>query len=194
MSKILPLVLSLALLLPTLAEAQQPEILTPKPPDTPRINGARVFGARPGRPFLFTVPVTGKEPLNYSAEGLPEGLKIDAKSGRISGRVDREGKYRVRLTARNALGRDRKPLVIEIGDRIALTPPMGWNSWNCFAGAVDQGKVKAAAEAMVRAGLVRHGWTYVNIDDTWQGTRGGPFNGIQVAPIPKATPNRVRPG
>ena len=50
---------------------------------------------------------------------------------------------------------------------------MGWNSWNCFAGAVDQNKVQAAAEAMAKSGLIRHGWTYINIDDTWQGKRTG---------------------
>ena len=36
-----------------------------------------------------------------------------------------------------------------------------------------------SARAMVSSGLIDHGWTYVNIDDTWQGPRGGPFNAIQ---------------
>lgn len=40
-------------------------ILTPKAPDTPRINGAKVFGVRPGSPFLFIVPATGKRPLVF---------------------------------------------------------------------------------------------------------------------------------
>jgi alpha-galactosidase len=33
---------------------------------------------------------------------------------------------------------------------------------------------------MVKSGLIQHGWTYINIDDTWQGRRGGPFNGIEA--------------
>jgi alpha-galactosidase len=55
---------------------------------------------------------------------------------------------------------------------------MGWNSWNCWAGAVDQDKVLRSAKAMVSSGLKDHGWQYVNIDDTWQASRGGPFNGL----------------
>ena len=56
---------------------------------------------------------------------------------------------------------------------------MGWNSWNCWAEAVDEKKVRAAAKAMVDSGLIDHGWTYINIDDAWQGKRGGQFNAIQ---------------
>jgi alpha-galactosidase len=55
---------------------------------------------------------------------------------------------------------------------------MGWNSWNCWSEKVDQAKVQAAAEAMVRTGLINYGWTYINIDDAWQGVRGGEFNAI----------------
>jgi alpha-galactosidase len=155
------------------------EVLTPQPPPTPRINGARVVGARPGRPFLFAVPATGDEPIAYSAEGLPEGLELDAKTGRITGAVAKEGEYAVKLTAANAAGKDSKSLLIKIGDQLCLTPPMGWNSWNCYAGAVDQDKVRAAAEAMARSGLIKHGWTYVNIDDAWQGARGGKDHALQ---------------
>jgi alpha-galactosidase len=155
------------------------DILTPKPPPTPRINGPRVVGARPGRPFLFTVPTTGDEPVAYAAEGLPDGLTLDAGTGRITGAVKQEGEYKVKLTAANSIGKDARTLLIKIGDQISLTPPMGWNSWNCFAGAVDQDKVRAAAEAMVRTGLVEHGWTYINIDDTWQGPRGGKDHALQ---------------
>src|SRR5579871_5886948 len=51
---------------------------------------------------------------------------------------------------------------------------MGWNSWNCFANAVDTEKVYAQAKVLADSGLIKHGWTYVNIDDTWQGSRTGP--------------------
>lgn len=155
------------------------EFLTPKPPATPRINGPRVYGERPGRPFLFTIPATGDEPIRYAAQGLPAGLALDEKLGRITGAVAEPGEYKVTLTATNSQGKDTRTLLVKIGDTICLTPPMGWNSWNCFAGAVDQEKVLAQAEAMAKSGLIKHGWTYINIDDTWQGDRGGPFNAIQ---------------
>jgi alpha-galactosidase len=54
---------------------------------------------------------------------------------------------------------------------IAATPPMGWNSWNHFRGNVTAADVRAAADAMVSTGMRDAGYIYVNIDDTWQGTR-----------------------
>jgi alpha-galactosidase len=48
---------------------------------------------------------------------------------------------------------------------------MGWNSWNCFAGAVSADRVKRAADAMIKSGLVNHGWTFINIDDFWENHR-----------------------
>src|SRR3982751_6326582 len=60
-------------------------ILTPKPGPEPRINGPRVFGVRPNHPVLFTIPVTGDRPITFSADDLPKGLKLDAKTGRLSG-------------------------------------------------------------------------------------------------------------
>ncbi|NSW56566.1 MAG: NPCBM/NEW2 domain-containing protein [Armatimonadetes bacterium] len=157
----------------------EPVILTPKPGPEPRINGPKVFGARPGNPFLFKVPATGDRPLTYAAEGLPEGLSIDPDTGIITGSVVQVGTYRAIITVSNALGSKSRELRIEIGEGIALTPPMGWNSWNCWAGAVDEDKVRRCARAMVSTGLVDHGWSYVNIDDTWQAARGGPLNALQ---------------
>lgn len=54
---------------------------------------------------------------------------------------------------------------------VAATPPMGWNSWNYFAGNVTAADVRAAADAMVSTGMRDAGYVYVNIDDTWQGKR-----------------------
>jgi alpha-galactosidase len=154
-------------------------ILTPKAPDAPRINGAKVFGARPGHPFLFTIPATGRRPMRFGATGMPAGLAVDAGTGRITGMLAEPGRYVVMLSAENALGRAQRELGIVCGDRLALTPPLGWNSWNAGGPFVDAAKVRAAARAMVDKGLVQHGWTYVNIDDAWQGKRGGKYNAIQ---------------
>jgi alpha-galactosidase len=58
-----------------------------------------------------------------------------------------------------------------IAPTLAQTPPMGWNSWNHFAGKVTEQNVKDAADAMVSSGMRDAGYVYVNIDDTWEGER-----------------------
>ncbi|MBZ5586396.1 MAG: glycoside hydrolase family 27 protein [Acidobacteriia bacterium] len=52
---------------------------------------------------------------------------------------------------------------------LAKTPPMGWNSWNLFAGRVDDKLVREMADAMITSGMKKAGYIYVNIDDTWEG-------------------------
>jgi alpha-galactosidase len=153
-------------------------ILTPPAPATPRINGPTIFGVRPGSPFLYTIPVTGDRPITYRVDGLPAGLTLDPAAGRITGRLTERATYAVVLHASNALGADQKRFRIVVGDKIALTPPMGWNSYNCWAESVDQDKIMRSARALVSSGLANHGWTYVNTDDTWQGERGGPHHAI----------------
>ncbi len=145
----------------------KPYVLTPKPGDTPRINGAKVAGVRPGHPFLYRIAATGKPPLSFAAKGLPDGLTLNPATGLITGKLTVPATYRAVLTARNDLGSTERELRIVVGNTIALTPPMGWNSWNCWACAVDDPKVRSSADALVTSGLADHGWTYINIDDCW---------------------------
>ena len=166
--------------MPFVPYQEEPYILTPKPKPEPRLTSARVFGARPGNPFLFNVSATGERPMTFAAEGLPPGLQLDEATGRITGRVVRPGTHVVTVRARNARGTAEQKLRLEIGEKIALTPPMGWNSWNCFGPEVTADKVRRAAHAMVKTGLIHHGWTYINIDDAWQAPqRGGSHHAIQ---------------
>ncbi len=151
--------------------ASEPYILTPKPAAEPRITGAKVFGVRPGSPFQFLVTATGDRPMTFSASGLPKGLKVNTQTGIITGKLSKTGTYNVTLQAKNAKGTATRKFRIKCGNRIALTPPMGWNSWNCFAQEVSADKVKRAANAMVKSGLINHGWTYINIDDFWENNR-----------------------
>ena len=146
---------------------EEPYILTPKPGPEPRITGAKVFGVRPGSPFLFRVTATGDKPMKFSVEGLPAGLKLNPVTGQITGKMKKEGEYNVVVHAENSLGVAKRGLKIVCGPTIGLTPALGWNSWNCFAGAVTADDIKAAADAMVESGLIDHGWTYINIDDFW---------------------------
>jgi alpha-galactosidase len=159
---------SLALLLLAVATARAQVTLTPPSPATPEIHGPKVFGVRPCHPFLFTIAATGQRPMTFSADRLPAGLSLDASTGRITGTAPHWSDYFVTLHAKNALGETQRPLLIRVGTTLALTPAMGWNSWNCFAGAVTEKDIRAAADAMVKSGLANHGWTYVNVDDFWQ--------------------------
>lgn len=62
---------------------------------------------------------------------------------------------------------------------LALTPPMGWNSWNKFACNVSEQTVRDTADAMVSSGMRDAGYQYVVIDDCWQGPRDA--NGVITA-------------
>lgn len=72
---------------------------------------------------------------------------------------------------------------------VALLPPLGWNSWNSYHSNVDHNLVLRVADAMVSTGLQKAGFTYVNIDDTWQVDRD--LNGT-VIPDPVRFPYGMR--
>jgi alpha-galactosidase len=55
--------------------------------------------------------------------------------------------------------------------KVAATPPMGWNSWNFFAGKVTDKDIRDTADLLVSTGMRDAGYVYVNIDDTWEGER-----------------------
>ncbi|MFI5453355.1 putative Ig domain-containing protein [Pedobacter sp. UC225_61] len=111
-------------------------ILTPKPAATPRINGPKVFGVRPSHPIVFTVPVSGDRPMTFSAKSLPNGVKLDSETGKLSGSIATAGTYIIALEAKNKLGKANRDFKIIVGEEIALTPPMGWNSWNIYGNKV----------------------------------------------------------
>ncbi len=149
------------------APKEQAVILTPTPPRMPRINGARIFGVRPGHPFLFTIPATGDRPMTFAVDRLPEGLTVDAQTGQIQGRIEKPGEYGVTFRASNLLGNAERKFKIVCGETLALTPHMGWNSWYVWENHVTDKIMRDAADAMVRSGMINHGYQYVNIDDCW---------------------------
>jgi alpha-galactosidase len=77
--------------------------------------------------------------------------------------------------------------------RLALTPPMGWNSWNHFACKVSDAVIRQAADAIVSSGMKAAGYEYVNIDDCWQGQRDaqGRIQGNERFPDMKALADYV---
>ncbi|MGD0516829.1 MAG: putative Ig domain-containing protein, partial [Thermoguttaceae bacterium] len=164
---------------PGITTAKAQEIRTPAPPPTPRVNGPSVFGVRPSSPVLYKIPATGDGTLTYSVDNLPAGLSLNSSTGEITGTLTTAGDYAMTLRTTNSLGSNTKQFQIKVGDTINLTPAMGWNSWNAYGTTVSASLIQTAANAMVSSGLINHGWSYINIDDGWQGTRGGTYNAIQ---------------
>lgn len=144
-----------------------PYILTPTLPQTPIIHAPAVFGARPGNPFLYSIPVTGKRPMKFSVKGIPKGLVLDEKTGILKGITPQTGKYLMVLKAENEFGKTEKPFTIISGKTISLTPYMGWNSWYVLENRVRDQDIRKAADAIVSSGLKDHGYDYVDIDDCW---------------------------
>ena len=143
------------------------EILTPPPPVEPRINGPKIYGVHPGSPFLYRIPATGERPMTFSAEGLPQGLFLDENSGIITGKIEKAGEYPVKLITRNSHGITERPFKIVAGGTLALTPPMGWNSWYIYYHRVSDSVMRLSADQMISSGMADYGYQYVNIDDCW---------------------------
>lgn len=143
-------------------------ILTPEEPLAPRFNGAMLFGVRPGSPVIYRIPVSGRRPMSITSPDLPDGLTLDSDNCCISGKLTRAGDYAIHLHAQNTEGAADTELIIRAGDQIALTPPMGWNSWNCWGLSVSQEKVISSAQAIIDKGLADYGYNYINIDDAWE--------------------------
>ncbi len=174
-------VLNICLLTANTIQAQDSNpavILTPKAGPKPRINGPKVFGVRPGHPILFTIPASGNRPMTFSAERLPKGVHLDAKTGQLSGSIEKNGTYTIKLIAANSVGNTSRDFKLVVGEEIALTPPMGWNHYNIYGTRITQEQVLTQAKAMASTGLINYGWSYMNIDDGWQGNRGGKYHAI----------------
>lgn len=148
--------------------SQEPgHILTPKPGPCPKINGPRITGVRPGSPFLYKIPVTGERPLKYIVKDLPSGLTCNDSTGIITGVIENQGEYKVVFSVSNSKGSAGRPFKIICGDKLALTPYMGWNSWYVWENHVTDKIMRSAADAMITSGMADHGYCFVNIDDCW---------------------------
>jgi alpha-galactosidase len=73
----------------------------------------------------------------------------------------------VTFTAKNSRGTAMRPFKIVAGDTLALTPPMGWNSWYVYFNRVTEADMKSVADAMISSGLADAGYQFVNVDDCW---------------------------
>jgi hypothetical protein len=150
---------------PTLAQSTVTISMTAAP-GAPRLQAPFVFGAHPASPLVFAIPATGAGPLTFAATGLPNGLSIAPATGVISGTTPAAGNYPISVTLTNAEGSTSATYTLNSGATLALTPPMGWNSYDSFGASVTEQDMIDQAEA-VRAQLQPFGWNYVVIDYRW---------------------------
>lgn len=143
------------------------DIYTPAPKPQPRINGPLVYGCRPGHPFLYRIPCQGNRPITFKVKGLPPELKLDPATGIITGIVPQKGEYEVLIQAKNSKGTDKRKLKIIAGDKLSLTPTMGWNHWYAHYDRITDKMMREAADVMISSGMADVGYDNVNIDDCW---------------------------
>lgn len=177
---------------PALGAQTDITISTTPAPAAPRILGAAVIGAIPGSPFLHTISATGQAPLKFEATGLPTGLTIDATTGTISGTTPPEASYPINVTVSNGSGSASRTLTLNAGSTLALTPPMGWNSYDSFIAAVKESDVVDAAKAM-KTLLQPYGWDTVVIDYLWYDPEKTTDNNGRWLPSKSKYPNANGP-
>ncbi len=103
--------------------------------------------------------------MNYDGESAGAGSSGGYKmtSGNATGVFERSSMSKA-IPERLPL-----PALHDVPDNgLVRTPPMGWNSWNKFAGRVTADDVRGMADAMVSSGMAKAGYVYINIDDTWE--------------------------
>jgi hypothetical protein len=116
----------------------------------------------------YRIPTQGERPIQFEIKGLPEGLKLDAEKGIITGKTPtNRGDHLMTITAKNGHGETSRPFKVVVGNKLALTPPTGWNSWGGEMIMVSDTLMRKATDTIVERGLADVGFQYVGIDDCW---------------------------
>ena len=105
-------------------------------------------------------------------KAIAAGLAVSAITA-VSAKAAKEFKTKKHCpicAAKSVLNKARLSQSADTGynNGVALTPPMGWSSWNLFATKINENLIKEIADAMAASGLAEAGYNYVNIDDCWQ--------------------------
>lgn len=134
----------------------------------PELHGAARVGVRPGTELIHTLAATGERPLAFRVSGLPAGLTVDPTTGIVRGTAPpTAGTHVLHVAVGNRLGATSSEVELVVGDRLALTPPMGWNSWNVYGETISADVVARIADGMVTSGMRDLGYSYLNLDDFW---------------------------
>jgi alpha-galactosidase len=153
------------------AQISDKEILTPLPNKAPKINGPKLYGARPGNEFIYRIPCQGERPIKFKIKGLPKELNLDSNTGIITGIVPKEkGDYGMTVIATNKHGKVNRRFKLVVGEGIALTPPTGWNSWGGHMLMITDEIMRKTTNVFVEKGFADVGFQYISIDDCWMKT------------------------
>jgi len=155
----------------------------------PVFHGASVIGYRPHTPVSIYFPISGQRPIDIKVTGLPQDWQLN-QDGSVSGMAGDIGSYNFTVSAKNETGQTAQEYHIEIGDKLCLTPPLGWNSWNVFTKNISEKMIMEIADAMVNSGMRDLGYQYINLDDFWH----APMRDAQGAPLPDPAkfPNGIK--
>jgi hypothetical protein len=167
-----------------LSPREQEIVAASKPAPAPQFNGASVIGVYPNTPVLYALVVSGTRPMEFSVKKLPAGLTLDAKTGIITGTLKDKGEFTFTATAKNSAGTATAKIKIVSGDRLALTPPLGWNSYDAFGDNVVESEVLANAR-YVADKMQPVGWDTAVVDYCWSdpGAHDNNRNGRANAPL-----------
>ena len=132
----------------------------------PQFNGAQVIGIRQNTPLIWALAVSGNRPMEFNAKGLPAGLGLDSQTGILTGTLAKRGEFFFTASAKNSAGKAAIKIKIVCGDALALTPPMGWNSYDAFGDNVVESEVLANARYIAEK-MQPAGWDTVVVDYCW---------------------------
>src|SRR5579863_6603018 len=186
-----------------LGDREQKIIAASEEGSAPQFNGGLIVGIHPNTPLIYSLAVTGTRPLEFSAKRLPPGLFLDAKTGVLTGTIPKAGTLNISVIAQNTFGKAAAKIKIVCGDNLALTPPMGWNSYDAFGDNVVESEVLANARYIAQK-MQPVGWDTVVVDYCWSdpgahdNNRNGRANAVLAAdkfgrllPAPNRFPSAV---
>jgi hypothetical protein len=141
-------------------------IAASRPAAVPQFHGAPILGVYPNTPFLYSLAASGGTPLRFSVRKLPDGLSLDPQTGIITGMLGKKGEHTFTAIAKSPRGTAKMKIKIVCGDTLALTPPMGWNSYDAFGDSVVESEVLSNA-LWLKKNLQPFGWDTVVVDFRW---------------------------
>ena len=135
--------------------------------------GGKLHFATVPPPVIAGYPASqGSTTASTTYDGTVAGGKLNLEWHRYEGQIVKG----MAIRSTEAEAAPPKPLPLpplhDIADNgLVRTPPMGWNSWNKFAGRITADDVRTMADAMISSGMSKVGYNYINIDDTWEAGR-----------------------